>query len=183
MWRKSNFYEFAARVPLVLSWPVESPAGRRVPEVISLVDLIATLVGSPRAPRSRHSTAIICWRWRTVRTTAGKTKPSQKCWRTVSHDRWRCSGAASSGPELQPGRSAELYDLSADPGEFHDLAGDPAYHDVVEDLRARLLSHWDPLALEREVRQSQQERLLIRRAENGATSAKPGGSGTPVARR
>ena len=38
----------------------------------------------------------------------------------------------------------------------------------MEDLRARLLSHWDPLALEREVRQSQQERLLIRRAENGA---------------
>ena len=44
MWRKSNFYEQSVRVPLQLAWPGHLPAGRRVNGVVSLVDLVATIV-------------------------------------------------------------------------------------------------------------------------------------------
>lgn len=59
----------------------------------------------------------------------------------------------------------ELHDLEADPGELRDLAAVPDYREVVEELRARLLAGWDPIDLERWVRQSQWGRLLIHRAE------------------
>ena len=44
MWRKSNFYEQSVRVPLQLVWPGHVPTGRRVNGVVSLVDLVATIV-------------------------------------------------------------------------------------------------------------------------------------------
>jgi choline-sulfatase len=65
----------------------------------------------------------------------------------------------------------ELYDLEADPGELRDVAADPAYRTVLEDLRTRLLANWEPVALERRVRQSQRERLLINAVESGTTAA------------
>ncbi len=44
LWRKSNFYEHASRVPLIMAWPGQLPAGQRVSETVSLVDLVATMV-------------------------------------------------------------------------------------------------------------------------------------------
>ncbi|MBC8228121.1 hypothetical protein H8E77_01070, partial [bacterium] len=62
----------------------------------------------------------------------------------------------------------ELYDLQEDANEFHDLTGEQAYRPILEDLKARLLSHWDAVELEQRVRQSQKERLLIDDATDGA---------------
>jgi len=74
-----------------------------------------------------------------------------------------------------------LFDLEADPGEFKDLGSDPPHAAVREELRAALLSHWDPVALERRVRQEQKERILIRAATRGerqpADAAGAGGGG------
>ncbi len=44
MWRKSNFYEASSRVPLQIMFPDKLSAGKRFDEVVSLVDLTATLV-------------------------------------------------------------------------------------------------------------------------------------------
>jgi len=62
------------------------------------------------------------------------------------------------------GDPPELYDIEADPKEFDDLAHDPKHASTVADLQGRLLSAWDPEAIEEQVLQSQRERLLIERA-------------------
>ena len=53
MWRKSNFYEASARVPLQIMFPDQMSAGKRIDEVVSLVDLTATLIDTAGA-QSRH---------------------------------------------------------------------------------------------------------------------------------
>ena len=68
------------------------------------------------------------------------------------------------------GDPPELYDLQADPGEFDDLGRSAAHSGVRKELREHLLSHWDPTDLERRVRRSQEERILIRAAESGESA-------------
>lgn len=62
------------------------------------------------------------------------------------------------------GDPLQLYNVEDDPNEFVDLAADPAHRSVLAALQERLLAQWDPGALEAQVRQSQQERLLIEQA-------------------
>ena len=50
MWYKSSFYEQSVRIPLIISWLGNLPR-RRVKEVVSLVDLTATIVELAGAPR------------------------------------------------------------------------------------------------------------------------------------
>jgi choline-sulfatase len=171
MWRKSNFYDYASRVPLQLSWPGHLPAGRRVRQVVSLVDLVAALVevaGAPRGIPLDGDSLLPLARGEAVD------------WKDEAFAEYLAHGVARPMAMLRRGRfklnyslddPPELYDLHDDPGEFHDLAGEPAYRAVREELRARLLAHWDPIALERQVRQSQKERLLIRAAVTGAQGA------------
>ncbi|MGH2562642.1 MAG: sulfatase-like hydrolase/transferase [Thermomicrobiales bacterium] len=167
MWRKSNFYEHAARIPLVMSWPGDLPDGHRVPEVVSLVDLVATLVdvtGAPRLTPLDGDSLLPLARGEAV------------AWKDEAFAEYLAHGVARPMAMLRRGRyklnyslddPPELYDLQDDPGEFHDLAADRAHRGVLEHLRARLLAHWDPIDLERRVRQSQRERLLIRAVTTG----------------
>ena len=54
--------------------------------------------------------------------------------------------------------------LVQDPGEFTNLAGDPAAAGVQEHMTTVLLRRWDWRRIDREVRASQQRRQLIRAA-------------------
>ncbi|MDP7635118.1 MAG: DUF4976 domain-containing protein, partial [Candidatus Latescibacteria bacterium] len=62
------------------------------------------------------------------------------------------------------GDAPELYDITADPNEFNDLAASAEHASIVTRLQQRLLSQWNPVAIETDVLRSQQERLLIERA-------------------
>lgn len=52
----------------------------------------------------------------------------------------------------------ELYDLDADPNEFNDLAGHPAYTQVQGELTEQLLTGWDPIDIDQKARESQHRR-------------------------
>jgi choline-sulfatase len=168
MWRKSNFYEASARVPLQIVWPGHLPAGRWVDEVVSLVDLIATVVeisgATPITPLDGDSLLPLM-------------RGEAEDWKDEAFSEYLAHGVARPVAMLRRGRykliyslgdAPQLYDVQTDPNEFDDLAGDTAYQSIVEDLQARLLSHWDPVDLEQRVRRSQKERILINAATEGA---------------
>jgi choline-sulfatase len=168
MWRKSNFYEASVRVPLQIVWPGHLPAGRRVDEVVSLVDLIATVAdiaeATPITPLDGDSLIPLM-------------RGEGEGWKDEAFSEYLAHGVARPVAMLRRGRykliyslgdSPQLYDVQSDPNEFNDLAGDAAYQSILEDLQAELLSHWDPADLEQRVRRSQKERMLIEAATDGA---------------
>lgn len=62
------------------------------------------------------------------------------------------------------GADEQLFDLRDDLGEWHNLAGDPAHQGIQAALRQQFLSHFDPAAIDRAVRISQERRLLLKDA-------------------
>ena len=170
MWRKSNFYEESARIPVVISWPERLAAGRRVTEVVSLVDLVATVVDLADAPLAASLDG------ESLLPLAQKEMPAEPVeWKDEAFSEYLAHGVKRPMAMLRRGRfklnyslddPVELYDLVDDPGELHDLGADPGYADIRETLRARLLSHWNPVELEQRIRQSQTERMLIRTSAN-----------------
>jgi choline-sulfatase len=167
MWRKSNFYEYSSRVPLVMARPGHLAEGRRIQEVVSLVDLTATLVdiadGSPITPLDGDSLLPLA-------------RGEAVGWKDEAFAEYPAHGVAGPMAMLRRGHfklnyslgdEVELYDLVDDPGEFRNLADRAEYADTVQELTSRLLSHWDPVDLKERVIRSQKERLLIEMATTG----------------
>jgi len=168
MWRKSNFYEPSVRVPLQLAWPGHLPVGCRIDEVVSLVDLTATIVdiagATQIAPMDGESLLSLML-------------GDEENWKDFAFSEYTAHGVKRPMAMLRRGRyklnyslgdQPELFDLQEDPNEFRDLASAPAYRPVIDELQSQLLAHWDAVNLERRVRQSQKERLLIEAATGGA---------------
>ena len=169
MWYKHCFFEWSARVPLIVRHP-DGPKPRREAGAVSHVDLLPTLIdlagggydfdlsdkdGSSLAPLlsgedgTWPDTAICDY------LAIGPCTPC----RMIRKGRFkyiRVHGHASS-----------LYDLEADPDEVDDLSDDPAYADIRRALEAELAAGWDPDGLDARVRESQRRRRLIARANNG----------------
>ena len=173
MWRKSNFFEHSARIPLILRWPGHFPAGNRVPEVVSLVDLVATMVDAAGAsspgPLSGESLLPLA---------TGDLDPG--AWKDEAFCAYLAHGVAGPTAMLRRGRyklnvslgdEPELYDLATDPGELRNLAADPAHAAVLADLQARIDATWDPESLDQRVRQSQRDRLFIESAAGASVEA------------
>ena len=163
MWRKSSMYEASSRVPLQIRWPGRIEGGQRIGGAVSLVDLVATVVDVAGA--------------QSVVPLDGNSLMGLMQGRSGGKDEVFCEylahGVQRPTAMLRTGRykfnyslgdAPELYDITADPNEFNDLAASAEHASVVTQLQQRLLSQWNPVAIETDVLRSQQERLLIERA-------------------
>lgn len=167
MWFKSSFFEWSARVPMIVSWP-KRYAPRRETRPVSLVDLLPTLLdlgsqGDPpplAEPADGHSlvplleNAGASWTQPVIAEFTGEGVRAP-C-RMVRRDRFKYI--------YTHGEADQLYDLAADPTELTDLASHRAHAGTVAELRALALQGWDPEAITREVLASQQRRLLVQQA-------------------
>ena len=161
MWRKSNFYEASARVPLQVVWPGQIDGGDRFTEVVSLVDVTATvcdIAGDPcDLPLDGDSLLPLL-------------TGSIPDWKDEAFCEYLAHGNDRPNAMLRRGRyklnyswgdPITLYDLVADPDEFHDLSSEPDYQDLIAEMQADLLEDWDPATLDRQVRETQRQQRYI----------------------
>ena len=141
LWGKSNLYDEAAAVPLIMAGPGIGPGVCETP--VSLIDLSETVIEHFGARLEGERPG------RSLRAIAAEV---------VDHDRavfseYHAAGAVSGAFMLRTGRwkyihyvgfEPELFDLEADPEETTSLAADPAFADVVETLDGRLCAICDP---------------------------------------
>ena len=174
LWWKTTFYEDSVRVPAIVSWPGVLPEGGRCDRVISQLDLNATMldaVGAPPLPRSHGRSLIdllnepgntpwediafselVLYPQREQPYDADPT-PDGTIQRMVRYNEWKLS--------YYHGMRPQLFNLAEDPDEMNDLAEDPAYSSIRDELVERVLDGWDPDEVTRKMAVAQQDQRVI----------------------
>ncbi|MBS0322111.1 MAG: sulfatase-like hydrolase/transferase [Proteobacteria bacterium] len=168
LWWKHTLYEDSVRVPLVMRWPGQLPAGERRAQVCNLIDVAVTMVDALGAPALPHATG---------RSLLGVARNPHATWvdETFSEHCTDTVPAWTGGRSVQQrmvrsgahkliyshGDAPMLFDLARDPDERHDLAGDPAHRALRERLLARVLDGWDPDAIATRIAARRREKDVI----------------------
>ncbi|MEY4697282.1 MAG: choline-sulfatase [Pseudomonadota bacterium] len=168
LWFKMNFFEGAARVPLMIAAP-DLPAGR-IDTPVSTIDVTPTLCALAGIDMS----AVLPWTdgetLVPLAQGAGRTSPvameyaaegsvaPMVCLREGAWKYIRCAA----DPDL-------LFNLDTDPAERVNLATDPAHLDRLMAFRAAADARWDLARYDAAVRESQARRWVVYEAlRNGA---------------
>lgn len=152
MCEKRNLYEEAVRVPLLIHIPwLNNGKTMRIKGSVSLVDMMPTLLelAGTTPPQDIHGKSLasvmrgeidlseydvfVEWNGFGDRNlgNAEINRMAAMPWRSViSSDRFKLN--------LSPGDQGELYDLTNDPHEQHNLFDDPDQRDRIRDLAARI---------------------------------------------
>lgn len=147
MQRKNTPYDSSVRVPLVMRFPGNVPAGVSDPRVVAAnVDVYATIMSLAGAqPGGKDGVSVVSsardgvvmeassWAYR-VSGAQRWVRPAYCGYRTADHLYVRYA----SGEE-------ELYDYGADPHELRNLAGNPAYSAIKTNLLSRSRATCSPM--------------------------------------
>lgn len=164
MYFKMSFYEWSARVPMIVRAPF-ARQGARVAACTSLLDLMPTLLETAGAdvPDEAEGRSLV-----PLMTGEGEGEAERPVFAEyhaegslapmmmVRRGAWKLM-ASPCDPTL-------LYNLDTDPQELVNLAEDPASAEVRTQLEKLLADCWDVENLERRVRRSQASRHVLREA-------------------
>ena len=136
-WQKANLHEEVIRVPLIISAP-GLPSGRSssIVELVDLYPTLADLAGLP-IPDDLHGVSLVP----VLRDPSLQVKPGGLSFaKGISYrvPGWHLMS--------YPDGTWELYDMSRDPHEFTNLAGDPVHRQQLAQLQAALaerVAHYD----------------------------------------
>ena len=166
MVQKRTFYEWSARVPLLIRFPDGWQAGTQWNEAVNLIDLLPTFLDLAEIPQRQRLTY-------DGRSLIGLLDGSDgDNWETYSENH---SDSMVEVPCFMLRRGAykyvyihgygdQLFNLEEDPGEWHNLVDDPAYLSIAEELKARILNRFDPDAIQARVMDSYYKRKMISEA-------------------
>lgn len=169
-WYKQYFYEWSARVPLIVSFP-QRFTSRRVSELVSLADLLPTAMDIATGGAG----------WEPVSALDGRSlvpllDGDGAGWDDVVVSEYTGEGTCAPCRMLRRGRHKLiythghpdlLYDLAQDPDELTNLAEDPRHAETLAGLRAELLKDWDPEAVNAKALLSQRCRRFIQDTTGG----------------
>jgi N-sulfoglucosamine sulfohydrolase len=143
---KTTSYELGVRVPLIVRWPGTAKAAQTRPELVSLLDLMPTLltaagvkppaglVGQPLQPLIRGESPA----WRELLFTEMNFHEPQQCapQRSIRDASHKLMLNLTPRPNQSP---VELFDLRSDPWETKNLADDASLATIRQQLEAALL--------------------------------------------
>jgi choline-sulfatase len=162
LWYKMTFFERAVRVPLIICAPKRF-APRRVPEGVSLVDLLPTLVsiaggassGTPGPIDGVDLTPLAAGAGRGPDTVYGEymAEGTNQPMFMIRRGRHKYVACADDPPQL--------FDLAADPLELNNLAHQPDHAALAAAFAQEVARKWDGETIRRQVIDSQRRRLLI----------------------
>lgn len=125
MWGKRSFYEGSVRVPLLVSWPAEGIMGHLLDAAVSTLDVFPTLLAAAGVPAPADLDGVSLLPYALggapperpgVASEYGRGRKRKLMWRWPEVDSsWKYVWLANGGRE-------QLFDLSADPHELHNLA-------------------------------------------------------------
>lgn len=170
MWFKQHFFEWAAKVPLIIRMPERwKPA--RVSQNVSLIDLMPTMLDAAKGEafddyanpiHGRSLVAALGGDTSAMTDTAisefaadGSTGPS----RMVRQGPWKLMWLE--------GVDTLLYNVKDDPNERTNLADDPAHAETRQQLEKVLFDGFDPDGLRETIATSQRRRLAVHHATGG----------------
>jgi choline-sulfatase len=161
LWWKCSFYDHSSRVPLIVSWPGRFGPGRRS-AITSLVDLTRTVIDLAGCEANQADLD--------GRVLTPLLDGSEADGGGVAFSEYEAHGTDRPARMVRRGRHklnyyhgepVELFDLEADPGEFTNLAEDAAYAAVRDELTDLVLRGWDPVAVDRQARESQRLKRVV----------------------
>ena len=168
LWFKMNFFEGAARVPLMIAAPGLAP--QRIETPVSTLDITPTLCdlagismaeilpwtdGESLVPLATGEDRLtpVAMEYAAEGSITPMVALRQGAWKYI-----RCQA----DPD-------QLFDLAADPDEARNLATDPRAAEVLAHFQLLADARWDLAAYDAEVRQSQARRWVVYQAlRNGA---------------
>lgn len=151
---KSNFYDGAAKVPMILSWKGKWKNGVRIAKPVNLMDLAPTLCAYAEAPDLPAADGV------SMRALLEDTGQEE---RVVISELIDIKGDQPSAM-IRVGNyklihycgydEVQLFDLEKDPEEKRNLAGNPAFAEIREKLAGALFKRWKPDQAARQLEES-----------------------------
>ena len=146
LWWKNCLYEYASRVPLIVSWPARWKGGQRRTKACSLVDVVQTVaeLGAADVPNDWNGDSMVRW----------LDNPESE-WKDLAVSEYYGHNIASGNVMIRMGdykyiyhtpadadhpAERELYDLRTDLGEFNNLASLQEYSGRVRAMHAALVN-------------------------------------------
>ncbi len=145
LWWKNNMYDQAARVPLIISWPERWKGGQRRELASGHVDLVKTVaeISGAQTPGDWNGESLVPWlddahyKWRDIACSEYYAQFIAHGFVMIRTGNWKYVYHGRPAADLPVER--QLFNMKADPDEFHNLASDPDHADLIAKLHARMV--------------------------------------------
>jgi choline-sulfatase len=165
MIQKRSFYEWSARVPLIIAMPDRTGAGATVDQPVSLIDVMPTLLDLANTPDADR----LAMEGESLLTLmTGQADENREA---ISE--YHAEGVFRACIMVRQGRhkfvfiedaAPQLFDLDADPGEWTNLAANPDYAELVRRFEKMVADKFDIAAISPAIAENLKHKKIIRTA-------------------